>query len=76
TDTKKNTRPAAKTEEDLKKEAEEKKIQEEVKNSVYVDDPVKIDTQIVNVDAVVYNKKTGQIVTGLKKENFQVFEDG
>ncbi|MFH4307873.1 hypothetical protein WAJ73_23920, partial [Acinetobacter baumannii] len=53
-----------------------KKIQEEVKNSVYVDDPVKIDTQIVNVDAVVYNKKTGQIVTGLKKENFQVFEDG
>lgn len=76
TDTKKNTRPAAKTEEELKKEAEEKKIQEEVKNSVYVDDPVKIDTQIVNVDAVVYNKKTGQIVTGLKKENFQVFEDG
>ncbi|NOT47206.1 MAG: VWA domain-containing protein, partial [Acidobacteria bacterium] len=25
---------------------------------------------------VVYNKKTGQIVTGLKKENFGIFEDG
>ena len=75
-DGKKNQRPAAKTEDELKKEAEQKKIEEEVKNSIYVDDPVKIETQIVNVDAVVYNKKTGQIVSGLKKENFQVFEDG
>ena len=33
-------------------------------------------TKIVNVDAVVYNKKTGQIVTGLKKENFAIFENG
>jgi VWFA-related protein len=30
----------------------------------------------VNVEAVVLNKKTGQIITGLKKENFGVFEDG
>lgn len=36
---------------------------------------VTISTQIVNVDAVVYNKKTGQIVTGLKKENFTIFAD-
>lgn len=35
-----------------------------------------ISTQIVNVDAVVYNKKTGQIITGLKKENFAIFADG
>lgn len=33
-------------------------------------------TNVVNVDAVVYNKKTGQIVTGLKKPNFTVFADG
>ncbi|MEJ7699397.1 MAG: VWA domain-containing protein [Pyrinomonadaceae bacterium] len=33
-------------------------------------------TNLVNVDAVVYNKKTGQIITGLKKENFAVFENG
>ena len=35
-----------------------------------------ISTQIVNVDAVVYHKKTGQIATGLKKENFAIFADG
>ncbi len=37
---------------------------------------VTVTTQIVNVDAVVYNKKNGQIVTGLKKENFAIFTDG
>jgi len=35
-----------------------------------------ITTQIVSVDAVVYHKKSGQIVTGLKKENFSIFADG
>lgn len=33
-------------------------------------------TNVVNVDAVVYNKKTGQIVVGLKKPNFTIFADG
>lgn len=37
---------------------------------------VKVTTALVNVDAVVYHKKSGQIVTGLKKENFTIFEDG
>ena len=37
---------------------------------------VTVTTQIVNVDAVVYHKKSGQIVTGLKKENFAIFSDG
>src|SRR6266542_3463774 len=37
---------------------------------------VTITTQIVNVDAVVYHKKSGQIVTGLKKANFAIFSDG
>lgn len=36
---------------------------------------VTISTQIVNVDAVVYHKKSGQIITGLKKENFSIFAD-
>src|SRR6185295_1965284 len=36
---------------------------------------VTISTQIVNVDTVVYHKKSGQIVTGLKKENFSIFAD-
>ena len=38
-------------------------------------DKVTVSTQIVNVDAVVYHKKSGQIVTGLKKENFAIFTD-
>jgi VWFA-related protein len=75
-DGKRNQRPAPKTEEELKKEAEEKRILEEEKNAIYVDDPINVDTDIVSFDAVVINKKTGAIITGLKKENFHVFEDG
>ncbi|HJP95524.1 MAG TPA: VWA domain-containing protein [Pyrinomonadaceae bacterium] len=37
---------------------------------------VTISTQIVNIDAVVYHKKTGQIVSDLKKPNFAIFADG
>ncbi len=37
---------------------------------------VKVTSALVNVEAVVYNKKTKQIITGLKRENFAVFEDG
>jgi VWFA-related protein len=70
---KKNARP---TEEELKKAEEEKKRAEEEKNAIVDPTVEKISTKIVNVDAVVYNKKTGQIVTGLKKENFAIFENG
>jgi VWFA-related protein len=37
---------------------------------------VSIVTNIVNVDALVYQKKSGGIVTGLKKDNFAIFVDG
>lgn len=37
---------------------------------------ITVTANLVNVDAVVYNKKSGQIVQGLKKENFAIFEDG
>jgi Ca-activated chloride channel family protein len=37
---------------------------------------VTVTTQIVNVDAVVYHKKSGQIANGLKKENFAIYVDG
>ena len=33
-------------------------------------------TNLVNVDVVVYHKKSGQIVTGLKKPNFAIYADG
>ena len=37
---------------------------------------VTISTQIVNIDAVVYHKKSRQIVTDLNKPNFALFADG
>jgi len=75
-DGKKNQRPVPKTEEELKQEAEEKKRLEEEKNAVKDDEVLKIETKLVNVDAVVYHKKSGQIITGLKKNNFAIFENG
>ncbi len=73
---KKNQRPVPKTEAELKAEEQRRKLEEEEKNAVVDDEVLKIKTNIVNVDAVVYNKKSGQIITGLKKENFAVFENG
>ena len=37
---------------------------------------VKVSTNVVNIDAAVYHKKSGKIMTGLLKENFAIFEDG
>jgi len=37
---------------------------------------VRVETGIVNIEAVVINKKTKQIVPNLKKENFAIFEEG
>lgn len=73
---KRNQRPTAQTEEERKKAEEERKQAEEEKNAVEDPGVLKLETNIVNVDAVVYNKKTGQIITGLKKDNFAVFENG
>ncbi|MCW5960316.1 MAG: VWA domain-containing protein [Pyrinomonadaceae bacterium] len=71
-----NKRPKPKTAEELAAEEEKRKLEEMQRNAVVDDEIIDIKTKIVNVDAVVYNKKTGQIVTGLKKENFSVFENG
>lgn len=38
-------------------------------------DAVQLNVNVVNVEAVVYNKKTGAIYTGLKPANFEVYED-
>jgi Ca-activated chloride channel homolog len=74
---KKNQRPDLnKTEEERKIDEEKRRQEEEAKNAEVDPDVLTIKTSVVNVDAVVFNKKTGQIVTGLKKENFTVFENG
>lgn len=76
TDEKKNQRPVGLTEEEIRKQAEERRLEEEARNAPLDDDPLEIEVDLVNVNTVVYNKKTGAIITGLKRENFAVFEDG
>ncbi len=73
---KKNTRPVPQTEEERKKAEDDRKRAEEEKNAIVDTAVEKVATNIVNVDAVVFNKKTGQIINGLKKENFAIFENG
>lgn len=75
-DGKKNTRPTPMTEEERKKLEEEKKRLEEEKNAIIDDTIERVETKLVNVDAVVYNKKSGQIISGLKRGNFAIFENG
>lgn len=66
---KKNTRPDPKIE-------EERRRAEEEKNAIADDIVEKVEAKIVNIDTVVYNKKTGRIVTGLTKDNFTILENG
>lgn len=73
---KRNQRPTPKTEEELRKEAEERERLEMEKKAILEEDVVAVETNIVNIDAVVYNRRSGQIITGLTKENFAVFENG
>ena len=70
---KKNKRPGEKP----TKEAEQEPLPKDIEPVNPKDlEKVAISTQIVNIDAVIYHKKSGQIVTGLKKPNFAVFADG
>ena len=69
---KKNKRPA----EGDKEQQKEEPLPSDITNKPQEAERLTISTQIVNVDAVVYHKKTGQIITGLKKENFAIYADG
>jgi VWFA-related protein len=40
------------------------------------DEPIKLGTQLVVVDAQVLNKKSGVVVNGLAREHFTLYEDG
>jgi len=75
-DGKKNGRPKPQTEEERLKAEEEKKRAEEEKNAIIDPTIEKVNTNIVTVDAVVLNRKSGAIVSGLKKSNFAIFENG
>ncbi len=72
---KKNTRPGDQpetTDPQLKQEPQEPIPPDAIKEQ----EVIKVASNIVQVEAVVYHKKSGQIVMGLKKENFAIFEDG
>ncbi len=47
-----------------------------VKQKQQDDEVLKVAANLVNVDAVVYHKKTRQLIGNLSKANFAVFEDG
>jgi Ca-activated chloride channel homolog len=70
---KKNKRPSETGQPGQK---EEEPLPPDVTNKPQDAEKLTISTQIVNVDAVVYHKKSGQIITNLKKENFGLFADG
>jgi Ca-activated chloride channel homolog len=73
TNEKKNKRPA---ETGQPNEKQQEPLPPDVVNKPQDAEKLSISTQIVNVDAVVYHKKSGQIVSGLKKENFAIYADG
>lgn len=69
---KKNKRPS-----ETQKPGEQEPVPQDIVPTKPQDiEKVAISTSLVNVDAVVYHKKSGQIVTGLKKGNFALFADG
>lgn len=72
TDQKKNQRDQKG---DEKKDEQKEELPKDIINKPQDGDVVAVATNIVNVDAVVYHKKSGQIVTGLKKANFAIFEE-
>lgn len=73
---KKNTRPDEQQPTDPTKPQQQEPQEPIPPDTLKEQEVVKVASNIVQVEAVVYNKKSGQIVMGLKKENFAIFEDG
>ena len=76
TNEKKNKRPATEPGQPTEKTEADEPLPPDLTGKPQDAEKITVTTQIVNVDAVVYNKKSGQIVTGLKKTNFAIFSDG
>ncbi len=70
-DQKKNKRPTEQTD-----EQKQEPLPPELVGKPQDAEKVSVTTNLVNVDAVVYNKKTGQPAMNLKQENFAIFVDG
>ncbi len=72
-DQKKNKRPPEGQQPEEKKE---EPLPPDLTGKPQEAEKVTVTTNVVNVDAVVYNKKTGQPALDLKKQNFAIFVDG
>ncbi|HLA10913.1 MAG TPA: VWA domain-containing protein [Pyrinomonadaceae bacterium] len=72
TNQKKNKRPAETGQEEQKEEPLPRDIVGKPQDA----EKLTVTTQLVNVDTVVYAKKGGRIITGLKRDNFALFVDG
>src|SRR5213083_986309 len=72
-DQKKNKRPEEKPESD---EQKPEPTPPDIMGKQQEAEKVAVTTNLVNVDAVVYNKKTGQPQINLTKANFAIFVDG
>jgi Ca-activated chloride channel homolog len=72
-DQKKNKRPEEKPETD---EQKPEPTPPDIMGKPQEADKVAVTTNLVNVDAVVYQKKTGQPQLNLKQANFAIFVDG
>jgi VWFA-related protein len=73
TDQKKNKRPG---EHGQQTDKQEEPPPRDIVNLPKEAEKISTSTNLVNVDAVVYHKKSGQIVSGLKMPNFAIFADG
>ena len=72
-DQKKNKRP---TEGQQPTEEKQESLPPDLKGKPQEAEKINVTTNVVNVDAVVYNKKTGQPTLDLKKGNFAIYVDG
>jgi VWFA-related protein len=68
---KKNSRPG-----EEKKDDTQEPLPPDIVNKPQDAEVVRVATNLVSVETTVVNKKTKQLVTGLKRENFAIFEDG
>ena len=70
-DQKKNKRPG-----DQRSDEKQEPLPPDLTGKPQDAEKLSVTTNLVNVDAVVYNKKSGQPIINLKKDNFQIFVDG
>ena len=73
---KKNQRPGQQPETTGGEEQKEELPPDLVRQKPQEDELIKVTANLVNVDAVIYHKKTKQLVGNLTKANFALFEDG